>query len=106
MTTLSPRRLPIASQREWIVNPRVGALGMSLCVLAGLVFQGTTSSLKCRAEVVGLIWGAQNRGWIWLPLLRTVMWLPTGMALLRVCRSGFLRPWDLRERWGCLFSTV
>ena len=67
--------------RELLVTPRFWALTFSLCLLGGPVFQATNQFLKYRAEDVGLIVGAQDHGWIWLQLLRTVMWIPGGLAV-------------------------
>jgi hypothetical protein len=67
--------------RELLTTPRFWALTLALCLLGGPVFQATNQFLKYRAEDVGLIVGAQDRGWIWLQLLRTVMWIPGGLAV-------------------------
>jgi hypothetical protein len=67
--------------RELVATPRFWALTISLCLLGGPVFQAANQFLKYRAEDVGLIVGAQDRGWIWLQLLRTAMWIPGGLAV-------------------------
>jgi MFS family permease len=71
----------LASLRELLTTPRFWALTLALCLMGGPVFQATNQFLKYRAEDVGLIVGAQDRGWIWLQLLRTAMWIPGGMAV-------------------------
>jgi MFS family permease len=67
--------------RELIATPRFWALTIPLCLLGSPVFQATNQFLKYRAEDVALIVGAQDRGWIWLQLLRTAVWIPGGLAV-------------------------
>ena len=62
-------------------NPRFWALVISLCVLGGPVFQANNQFLPYRAEDLGLKDGSQDMGWIWLSLLKTVMWIPGGAAV-------------------------
>ena len=62
-------------------NPRFWALVISLCVLGGPVFQANNQFLPYRAEDLGLKSGSQDLGWIWLTLLKTLMWIPGGAAV-------------------------
>lgn len=62
-------------------NPRFWALVVSLCVLGGPVFQANNQFLPYRAEDLGLKSGSQDLGWIWLTLLKTLMWIPGGAAV-------------------------
>jgi MFS family permease len=62
-------------------SPRFWALVLALCVLGGPVFQASNQFLPYRAEDVGLKSGAEDHGWIWLQLLKTLMWIPGGLAV-------------------------
>ena len=62
-------------------NRRFWALVITLCFLGGPVFQATNQYLPFRAEDLGLKSGAADNGWVWLQLLRTVMWIPGGLAV-------------------------
>lgn len=70
--------------------PRVWALIISLCLFGGPVFQASNQFLPYRAEDLGLKSGAQDDGWIWLQLLKTLMWLPGGAAV--GCLAGRRAP--------------
>ena len=61
--------------------PRFWALVITLCLLGGPVFQASNQFLPYRAEDLGLKSGSQDAGWIWLQLLKTLMWLPGGAAV-------------------------
>ncbi|MSR58131.1 MAG: MFS transporter [Planctomycetaceae bacterium] len=60
---------------------RFWALVITLCLLGGPVFQASNQFLPYRAEHLGLKSGSQDSGWIWLTLLKTLMWLPGGAAV-------------------------
>lgn len=62
-------------------NARFWALVVTLCVLGGAVFQAQNQYLPYRAEDLGLKSGAADHGWIWLNLLKTLMWIPGGAAV-------------------------
>ena len=62
-------------------NSRFWALVISLCLLGGPVFQASNQFLPYRAEALGLKDGSQDLGWIWLQLLKTLMWIPGGAAV-------------------------
>jgi MFS family permease len=62
-------------------NPRFWALVLALCVLGGPVFQASNQFLPYRAEDLGLKSGAADHGWVWLQLLKTLMWIPGGLAI-------------------------
>ena len=62
-------------------NSRFWALVLTLCLLGGPVFQASNQFLPYRAEDLGLKSGSQDSGWIWLTLLKTLMWLPGGAAV-------------------------
>lgn len=58
------------------------ALVISLCLIGGPVFQASNQFLPYRAKDLGLIAaGGQDNGWIWLQLLKTLMWIPGGAAV-------------------------
>ncbi|MBI2824040.1 MAG: hypothetical protein HYX69_05025 [Planctomycetia bacterium] len=57
------------------------ALVLTLCVLGGPVFATANQFLPYRAEELGLKVGAEDHGWMWLQLLRTLMWIPGGAAV-------------------------
>jgi len=61
--------------------PKFWALVIALCVLGGPVFQSSNQFLPYRAEDLGLKVGAEDHGWIWLQLLKTLMWIPGGLAV-------------------------
>jgi len=62
-------------------NPRFWMLVGAMCFLGGPVFQATNQFLPYRAEDMGLKSGASDHGWIWLQLLKTLMWIPGGLAV-------------------------
>lgn len=62
-------------------NSRFWALVLAMCLLGGPVFQSSNQFLPYRAEDLGLKSGAADHGWIWLQLLKTVMWIPGGLAV-------------------------
>jgi hypothetical protein len=62
-------------------TPTFWALAISMCVLGGPVFQASNQFLPYRAEDLGLKSGAADQGWIWLQLLKTLMWIPGGLAV-------------------------
>ncbi len=53
----------------------------TLCLMSGPVFAAANQFLPYRAEELGLKSGSADHGWIWLQLLRTVMWIPGGAAV-------------------------
>lgn len=57
------------------------ALVLALCLLGGPVFQASNQFLPYRAEDLGLKSGAADQGWVWLQLLKTLMWIPGGLAV-------------------------
>jgi hypothetical protein len=57
------------------------ALVLTLCVLGGPIFTAANQFLPYRAEDVGLKSGSEDHGWVWLQLLKTVMWIPGGLAV-------------------------
>jgi MFS family permease len=67
-------------QRLWL-NPRFWALVVALCLFGGSIFQASNQFLVYRAKDVQLIAGSQDRGWILLQLLKTLMWIPGGLAV-------------------------
>ena len=67
--------------KRLMTNARFWALVLALCLLGGPVFQATNQFLPYRAEDLGLKSGAADHGWIWLQLLRTLMWIPGGLAV-------------------------
>lgn len=62
-------------------TPTFWALVMAMCFLGGPVFQASNQFLPYRAEDLGLKTGAEDHGWIWLQLLKTLMWIPGGLAV-------------------------
>ncbi len=86
-----PGRFDIDESSDWkqtlgdlgrlMRNPRFWALVLALCVLGGPVFQASNQYLPYRAEDMGLKSGAEDHGWIWLQLLKTIMWIPGGLAV-------------------------
>lgn len=91
-----------ADLRQLFHDPRFWALTLTLCVLGGPVFQATNQFLKYRAEDLGLIVGSQDRGWILLQLVRTVMWIPGGLAVGLV--AGRRIPGSIAAAMLALFS--
>ena len=73
--------------KQLLGNPRFWALVLSLCVMGGSLFQANNQFLRYRAEDLGLISGAQDRGWIMLQELKVLMWIPGGLAV------GLLAGW-------------
>ena len=67
--------------RRLLRTPKFWMLVMTLCVLGGPLVQASNQFLPYRAEVLGLKSGAQDEGWIWLSLVKTLMWLPGGWAV-------------------------
>ena len=65
-------------------TPKFWALVIALCLLGGPVFQASNQFLPFRAEDLGLKSGARDDGWIWLQLLKTLMWIPGGLAVGRL----------------------
>jgi hypothetical protein len=61
--------------------PAFWALTVSLCVLGGPVFAMANQFLPYRAKDLGLISEAQDRGWLWLQVLKPLMWIPGGLAV-------------------------
>ena len=62
-------------------NSKFWGLVIALCLLGGPMFQASNQFLPYRAQDIGLITGSQDQGWIWLQLLRTLMWIPGGAAV-------------------------
>ena len=66
---------------QLIRNPTFWALAIPLALLGGPVFQASNQFLPYRAEELGLKHGSEDQGWIWLQLLKTIMWIPGGAAV-------------------------
>jgi MFS family permease len=62
-------------------NSKFWVLVLSLSFFGGAVFQGANQFLPYRAEDVGLKHGAADLGWVWLNLLKTLIWIPGGFAV-------------------------
>ena len=62
-------------------NPTFWALVIPLALLGGPVFQASNQFLPYRAEDLGLKVGSEDQGWIWLQLLKTLVWIPGGIAV-------------------------
>jgi len=62
-------------------TPRFWALVLAMAFLGGPVFQASNQFLPYRAEDLALKSGAADQGWIWLQLLKTLMWIPGGLAV-------------------------
>jgi MFS family permease len=62
-------------------TPKFWALVLALCLIGGPIFQASNQFLPYRAEDLGLKDGSQDAGWIWLTLLKTLMWIPGGAAV-------------------------
>ncbi|MEX0728421.1 MAG: MFS transporter [Planctomycetaceae bacterium] len=71
----------LADVGQLVRLPKFWMLVIPLCLLGGPVFQASNQFLPYRAEDVGLKNGSQDDGWIWLQLLKTLMWLPGGAAV-------------------------
>jgi hypothetical protein len=71
----------LADLGRLIRDPRFWALVLTLCVLGGPVFQSSNQFLPYRAEDLHLKIGAEDHGWVWLQLLKTIMWIPGGLAV-------------------------
>src|SRR5262245_50772066 len=69
-----------ADLRRLARNPTFWALALSLSVFGGPVFAVANQFLPYRAQDLGLISGAEDRGWLWLQLLKLVIWIPGGAA--------------------------
>ena len=65
-------------------TPKFWAIVIALCLLGGPVFQSSNQFLPYRAEDLGLKTGTRDDGWIWLQLLKTLMWIPGGLAVGRL----------------------
>ncbi len=61
--------------------PVFWALVIPLCLFGGAVFGTSNYFLPYRAEELGLKDGSSDNGWIWLTLLKTLMWIPGGLAV-------------------------
>lgn len=63
-------------------NPAFWALVTALCLFGGPVFQSSNQFLPYRAKELGLIGpGGADHGWIWLQMLKVVVWIPAGAAV-------------------------
>ena len=62
-------------------NAKFWALVIPLALFGGPVFQASNQFLPYRAEELGLKVGSEDHGWIWLQLLKTLMWIPGGAAV-------------------------
>jgi len=62
-------------------TPTFWGLVLAMCVLGGPVFQASNQFLPYLAEELGLKSGAADHGWVWLQLLKTLMWIPGGLAV-------------------------
>ena len=71
----------IRDLRRLTGSPRFWALVLSVCLLGGPMLQASNQYLPYRAADLGLKSGSQDLGWIWLSLLKTVMWIPGGAAV-------------------------
>ena len=72
----------ISDLKRLASQPRYWALVIALCLLGGPVFQASNQFLPYRAKEMGLILdGGGDNGWIWLNLLKVVMWIPGGAAV-------------------------
>ena len=82
------RNAPVADWRQSVSDLcrvvrcyKFWALVLGLCVLGGAVFTTTNQFMPYRAEELGLKSGSEDRGWIWLQLLKTLIWIPGGIAV-------------------------
>ncbi|MBQ15730.1 MAG: hypothetical protein CMJ65_01260 [Planctomycetaceae bacterium] len=71
----------IADLKTLATMPRFWALVIPLCLFGGAVFGTSNYYLPYRAEDLGLKDGSSDNGWIWLTLLKTLMWIPGGLAV-------------------------
>ena len=71
----------IADLRTLAAMPTFWALVIPLCLFGGAVFGTSNYYLPFRAEELGLKDGSSDNGWIWLTLLKTMMWIPGGIAV-------------------------
>ena len=71
----------LADLKDLARSPKFQALVIALCVLGGPVFQASNQFLPYRAEDLGLKSGSEDHGWVWLQLLKTLMWIPGGLAV-------------------------
>ena len=67
--------------RELSRSAKFWALVIPLCLIGGPIFQASNQFLPYKAESLGLKTGAHDTGWVWLSLLKTVMWIPGGAAV-------------------------
>ena len=75
------RQQTVRDLRTLAGEKRYRALVISLCLLGGPLFQASNQYLPYRAADLGLISGSQDQGWVWLSLLKTLMWIPGGAAV-------------------------
>lgn len=54
---------------------------LALSFLGGTIFQGANQFMPYRAEELGLKQGAADVGWVWLNLLKTMIWIPGGFVV-------------------------
>lgn len=71
----------ISDLRHLATMPTFWALVIPLCLFGGAVFGTSNYYLPYRAEELGLKDGSSDNGWIWLTLLKTLMWIPGGLAV-------------------------
>ena len=71
----------LADLRTLATMPTFWALVIPLCLFGGAVFGTSNYYLPYRAEELGLKDGSSDNGWIWLTLLKTLMWIPGGLAV-------------------------
>ncbi|MDA0660848.1 MAG: MFS transporter [Planctomycetota bacterium] len=64
-----------------VTNRRFWAIVICLCILGAPCIHASNQYLPRRADVLGLKKGSSDTGWIWLNLLKTIMWLPGGAAV-------------------------
>ena len=79
------------------------ALVIALCLLGGPIFQSSNQFLPYKAKEVGLIQeGGADTGWVWLNLLKNVVWIPGGAAvgLLAGRRAGGMAPVVILGEFG------
>ncbi len=71
----------LADLKTLATMPTFWALVIPLCLFGGAVFGVGNYYLPSRAEELGLKSGSSDNGWIWLTLLKTLMWIPGGLAV-------------------------
>ena len=71
----------VADLKTLATMPTFWALVIPLCLFGGAVFGTSNYYLPYRAEELGLKDGSSDNGWIWLTLLKTLMWIPGGIAV-------------------------